>query len=481
MLATKKSRLFVIFLFTAAAFLRLWGLGNFDISPDEHHFIHEAYRFVTGDPYVVPRHHPFRHGVPFVGHPFLGGDLMIIMFKVFGPSVTTGRLVMALSNLIAVLGTYILGKILFGPRVALTALLLLVFLPHDVRYGRDAHLDPLLEATLLFAAISFWKVLNSQKLILGLWLGAASALVWAAKINGPFLFVFYGLALAAFTRIKNFPLWAKNHWQQLIIASVSFVIIFYLLVSPNAYFDALANPADPDIAGINKVLSQFVRDFYSFMFQRLIPHLYSFPFALLVPFGIYVSLKHRKPQHLFLLSLFLVYSHIFITHVGHSGEYGYVTLNPYFSLFAALALSRLHSPLRKIYIFTVLIFFTPLLILNGLRINIGPWAQTTMFNDSNFRYGQTTYRDAVKAINNLPESPKVLWIKNGDRNVPMMDIRSGVELWPFFELDTVDTVLLANPLFKDELVASGNFRQYQELSYKDKDNLWILRRESRGK
>ena len=159
-----KNHILVVFLLIIGVSLRLWGLGNFDISPDEHHFIQEAYRYITNDPYLVPRHHPFKHAIPFVGHPFLGGYLITFIFKIFGPSVATGRLIFAFANISALIGTYLLGRTLFGNRIAVVALALLVFLPHDVRYGRDAHLDPLLGATLIWSVYFYWKFLNSKKM-----------------------------------------------------------------------------------------------------------------------------------------------------------------------------------------------------------------------------------------------------------------------------------------------------------------------------
>ena len=125
----------------------------------------------------------------------------------------------------------------------------------------------------------------------------------------------------------------------------------------------------------------------------------------------------------------------------------------------------------------VLIFFIPLLILHGIRLDIGSWTQLTKFNDSNFRYGQKPYRDAIVAINKITPPPVVLWIKDGDRQVPMMDIRGNVRLWPFFELGSVDTILLANSQMKSELISKREFYQYKEFNFKGRDNVWILRRQ----
>ena len=456
--------------------LRIWGLGNFDISPDEHHFIQDAYRYFTSDPYTVPRHHPFRHGVPFVGHPFLGQDLMQISFRLFGPSVFSGRLVMALSNLFAVLGTYFLARTLFDKKIALLSLFLIVFLPHDVRYGRDAHLDPLLEASLVWAAIFFWKMLNSNKLFWGGLVGLASALVMTSKINGPFLFIFYGFALLIYTRIRNLQQWSKEHFKQIVLAVLSFSLLFFLFVDPKSYLDALINPADPEIATIDKIVGPFLDGGIKFM-TKIIFYLYGLPFATLVLFGLFILIKRHKSADLFLVALFLVYSHIFITHSGHSGEYGYITLNPYFVLMASVALLYFKPAIRKVALVVVLIFFIPLLILHGIRLDIGSWTQLTKFNDSNFRYGQKPYRDAIVAINKITPSPVVLWIKDGDRQVPMMDIRGNVRLWPFFELGSVDTILLANSQMKSELISKREFYQYKEFNFKGRDNVWILRRQ----
>ena len=136
----------------------------------------------------------------------------------------------------------------------------------------------------------------------------------------------------------------------------------------------------------------------------------------------------------------------------------------------------LSSTLRKVTLVIILIFFVPLLILHGLRFNIGHFTQLTNFNDSNFRYGQRTYRDAIVAINEITPPPIVWWIKDGDRQVPMMDIKGGVRLWPFFELNSVDTVLLADAEMKSELISNKEFYQYREFDYKGVDKVWMLRR-----
>jgi len=414
----------VLSLFAIGVLLRLWGLGNFDISPDEHHFIHEAYRYITGDPYIVPRWHAFRHGVPFVGHPFLGGDLIILSFKIFGASVTTGRLVLVISNIIAIAGTYILARTLFGKSVAIAALAFLVFLPHDVRYGRDAHLDPLLGATVVWAVFFFWKLLSQKKIYWGILAGFSAALVMATKINGPFLFAFYILATSLYTKINDLKKLISAHFVQIVLAGLFFIIPFVLLVAPQAYLDALVNPADPDIDSFSKVISVFMRDSYS-MTKRLVIHLYTIPFSILVVIGILKLLGRRRQEDFFLLSVLAVYAHIFVTHSGHSGEYGYITLNPYLSILAGIALYSLKPFIRKFVIFITLLFFLPIMVLHGLRLDVGPFTQLTKFNDSNFRYGQRPYRDAISAINKIPGSPVVLWVKDGDRHVPIMDVRGG--------------------------------------------------------
>ncbi len=470
-----KYNIIIFTLILIAAALRIWGLGNFDISPDEHHFIQDAYRYFTNDPYMVPRHHPFRHGVPFVGHPSLGQDLMQISFWLFSPSVFSGRLVMTMSNLFAVIGTYVLARMLFDKKIALLSLFLIVFLPHDIRYARDAHLDPLLEASLVWAVIFFWKMINSKEIHWGGWVGLASALVMTSKINGPFLFVFYGVAILLHTKIKNLPLWLKEHFKQIIVATLFFSILFFLIVDPKSYLDALINPADPEIATISKILSPFLHGGVSFM-AKIIFYLYSLPFVILVLFGFFILIKRHKPADLFLFTLFIVYSHIFITHSGHSGEYGYITLNPYFVLMVSVALLYFKPVIRKLALAMVLIFFAPLLILHGLRVDVGPFTQLTHFNDSNFRYGQRPYRNAIAAINEITPPPVVLWVKDSDRQVPMMDIKGGVQLWPFFELNSVDTVLLADAEKKSELISNNEFYQYREFDYKGMDKVWILRR-----
>lgn len=463
----------IIFLFLIAAVLRLWGLGNFDISADESHYISDAYRYFTGDPYSVPRHHPFQHPKPSMGHPFLAQDIMVVFFKIIGPSLYSGRLVMALSNLIALLGTFLLAKALYGKKTALLALLLLTFLPHDIRYARDAHLDPLLGASLIWAVLFFWKVLTSEKIYWGGLLGLTTALTMATKMNAPFLFFFYGLSLALYTKINALKSWIKSHAVQIVTAAISFATLFVFLVDPGSYLDGLLHPADPGFV-LSRLVSTFLGNHKGFT-PRLVLHLYTVPFIILTTVGVTILLIRRKQADLFLLSLLVVLSHIYITHSGGpSGEYGYIILNPYFTILAAIALISFKQKFRKLAFAIVMVFFLPILILHALRIDIGPFTQLTNFNDSNFRFGQTTYINAINSINQLPGTPIVLWIKDGDRTVPFMNIRGVVRLWPFFQLNEVDTVLLADKEMKNGLITSGQFAEYKNFHYRGKDNLWIL-------
>lgn len=464
---------FIVLLFTAGL-VRFWGLGNFDISPDEHHFIQDAYRLYTGDPYTVSRHHPFRHGVPFVGHPFFAQYWMILFFNLFGASVWAGRAVMVTANIIGLLGTYLLGRMLFGNRVGVLAVALLVLLPHDLRYARDAHLDPMLGATLIWAVIALWKLLATKTYHWAAWLGIVSAFVWATKINGLFLFVFFALAILFWKRKVPLLVWLRQYFPLFATAAGFFVITFGILVSAQAYLDAIVNPADPEIAGFSKVIAPFFTAGPQ-MVGHLITTLYSWPFALLVIGGLILILVRRSAQDLFLLSVVVAYGHIFVTHVGHSGEYGYITLNPYFGILAGLALLWMSHRARFPIAAIVILLFFPITVVHGMRLDVGKWTAFSKFNDSNFRYGQTVYKDAIAEINKLPGNPTVLWMRNGDRQVPFMEIRGGVRLWPFIELKDADTILVAQRQELEKYLTSGEFRIYKEFRFQQ-DMLWVLRR-----
>lgn len=464
----------LILLLVLAATIRFWGLGNFDISPDEYHFIQDAYRLYTHDPYMDARHHPFRHGQPFVGHPYFAQYWMILFFNALGPSVASGRAVMVVANLVALVGTYVLGSMLFSRKVGLTAAALLVLLPHDLRYARDAHLDPMLGATVVWSAIALWKVLTTKQHHWAAWLGVISAFVWATKINGLFLFVFFALAVLLWRKGVPLLAWIRQHVALLATAAGFFVVTLGILVSPGAYVDALVNPADPEIAGFSKVVMPFFTSGPQ-MVKHLISTLYSYPFALLVVLGLGRLLLRRGKADLFLLSILIAYGHIFITHVGHSGEYGYITLNPYFGILAASVVTGLPRRLAFPVAAVVVLLYFPITIVHGMRLDVGGFSQFSQFNDSNFRYGQTVYRDAIQAINELGGTPTVLWVRKGDRHAPLMEIRGGVRFWPLIPLAEADTVLTAHPEKVAELTSTHAFHVYRQFQFKD-DLVWLLRK-----
>lgn len=472
--SSRKYLLWFVVLLLTAGLVRFWGLDNFDASPDEHHFIQDAYRLYTGDPYTVARHHPFQHGQPFVGHPYFAQYWMILFFNALGSSVATGRTVMVVANLVALLGTYVLGSMLFSRKAGIIALALLVLLPHDIRYARDGHLDPMLGATLIWAVIALWKLLTTKTYHWAAWLGIVSAFVWATKINGPFLFVFFVLAVLFWKRQTSLLVWLRRHLSLFAMAAGFFVVTFVILVSPEAYLDALLHPADPEIAGLSKIAMPFFTAGPQ-MVGHLITTLYSWPFALLVIGGLVRILVRRSAQDLFLLSVVVAYGHIFVTHVGHSGEYGYITLNPYFGILAGLALLWMSHRARFPIAAIVILLFFPITVVHGMRLDVGKWTAFSKFNDSNFRYGQTLYRDAIAEINGLPGNPTVLWVRHGDRNVPFMEIRGGVRLWPFIELKDANTILVAQRQESEKYLTSGEFRIYKEFRFQQ-DVLWVLRR-----
>ena len=468
------SRWLFILIFLLAAFLRIWGIGNFDVSFDEDHYTHDAYRFLTHDPYMVPRHHTFQHAKPSTGHPFLVQFLMIGSYRLFGPTLTSGRLVSVLANLVALVGAFYLAYLLYGKKTAFLTMLFLTILPHDVRYARDAHLDAVMGATAVWATICFWKVLTTRSWKWGMGLGVMTALVLATKINGPFIFIFYLLGLVGYTRIGNTHLWLSQHWKQLVWAVGVCGVVFFLLIAPDAYLDGIIHPSDPSFQNPWRIVTGVV--FYGFtMVQRIVLYLYTIPFAILVITGLFLAMRRRQPQGLLLFSMWVAFSHVFFTHGGISGEYGYLMFNPYWAILAAVAYLKLGSTVRMGFISSFILMAVPLLILHGLRLDIGSMGALTPFNDSNYRYGQMTMRQAVWAINALPGKPVVLWVKDDRRPLPMLELSGNVSLGPFMDIKQVNTILVSEPSRMLELV-QGDFYIYQTLDNPKDIRIWILRR-----
>ncbi|MDP3724767.1 MAG: glycosyltransferase family 39 protein, partial [bacterium] len=255
-----------------ALLTRFWGLGDFDVSPDEYHFIGDAFRLFNNDPFMNARHHPFSHGVPFIGHPFLAQDLMVLFFRLFGPSVWAGRAVMAFANILTIMGVYLLGRWWISKKAGLLAMFLIIILPLDVRYARDAHLDSLLAANLTWATIALDRLLSTKRIFWAVIFGFFSALTIATKINGPILFLYDGaIFLLLFLFKKGMDL--RAHIHHVLFASFIFALVAFLLVDPSAYLDGLLHPSDP--VASTAIPWFFQGGWYHFVWLHLIPHFYT--------------------------------------------------------------------------------------------------------------------------------------------------------------------------------------------------------------
>lgn len=114
-------------------------------------------------------------GEPFNATPPLFSYAVYASFKVFGISDISARLVSILSEVIAVLGVYILAKELYNEKTASIAAVIFIFIPWDILWFGRAQTDPLMTALMTLSIALYVHAYKNNKSMLpfGITLGLA--------------------------------------------------------------------------------------------------------------------------------------------------------------------------------------------------------------------------------------------------------------------------------------------------------------------
>ncbi len=114
-------------------------------------------------------------GAPFNAVPPMFSYLVYASFKIFGISDITARLVSILSELIAILGVYILAKELYNEKTACIAAIIFISIPWNILWFGRAQTDPLMTALMTLAIALYVRAYKNDKSMLpfGITLGLA--------------------------------------------------------------------------------------------------------------------------------------------------------------------------------------------------------------------------------------------------------------------------------------------------------------------
>ncbi len=212
-------------LLVAAAVLFFSGLGSGTLwDQDEARYAQAAREILrTNDPITL-----HINGVPWFVHPPLYMWLAAVTGWALGFSEFSARLWSAVFGVVGVLGTYLLGRMLFGVR---TAALGAIILMTTFQYFVQAHLaifDVVLVAFMLLAFYSILRSLRESNPRLAVW-----AFVWAGLgtlTKGPIGLLLPGLVVAAFLGVRGeLHRWREIPWHAALGVYTGIALPWYLL------------------------------------------------------------------------------------------------------------------------------------------------------------------------------------------------------------------------------------------------------------
>ncbi len=179
----------VLLLLLLAGVLFSAGLGGYDLwPPDEPRFAEVAREMMQSGDYLVPR----VNGEPYKEKPPLLFWLIALASQPAGEvTAVTARIPSVLAGILTVLFTYLLGRRLFGPRVAFWSALVLMTAQRVWWQAHFGQIDMLLAACLTGALLAFasWRDSGRWHYLVLFYVASAAALY----AKGPGVLVFPGL------------------------------------------------------------------------------------------------------------------------------------------------------------------------------------------------------------------------------------------------------------------------------------------------
>ena len=213
---------------------------------------------------------PFAPGVQ--SHPYLFQGLIGLSIAIFGQTLFAARLISAIMAAAGVLAVYMLGRELFGRRVALFGALFLLTWPLHILFARLAMNQP---ADPLFTTLAFYF------LVRGLRRSAARDFVACGVLMGVAQLFYLGGRLAPLVLIAyvvyvglRSPHVIRQCWQGLLIMTLTFAftalpqhfyaLYFHLPLTTRAWVSVLGGQFDPRYSAyVGGLYDQLYRSFFA--------------------------------------------------------------------------------------------------------------------------------------------------------------------------------------------------------------------------
>lgn len=415
--------LLLLIVILIATFFRIWKLDAPDVTPDENHYITDAFRLYNKDPYISIRHHPFKHPTPSIGHPFLAQVVTASVFILFDSTIFTSRLAVALAGILtAVIILFFHDRL--GRWIALYAAILFSVSPFAVRYNRNAHPDSLFAFLLTLTVLLMWKYLNANNKIWLLFAGLVSGLAFSVKLNGVLsIALIFGLLLV----VKKGGLFTKKDFKttilEILFISVPFAAVSYLLNDPLAYLDGIVNPS---FTGWRFTSIDFWMTRITLM---SVPNLLASLFYLLSP-GMLVAYLYSlfyiifrdsgQIKRLLLSWQIILFPLVLIHGFTIDGSYGWLPLAVPIVFSVSYAMHK--SKLKPIAYLALAVTILPFTVLYGLRFAVLPTSGVLYSPVYNRTIGNNYYANVIDVVNKYaPQKANVLLLPQG--NYPLFSLR----------------------------------------------------------
>lgn len=243
--------LFFIFVILTSIFLAFWELDQVDLEASEDIYIADSVGYLRQDPYIVPRHHLRKPHAPASPHPFFVQLLTYLVFRIFGLSIFSARLLQASSLIITTLLVMFISYQLYKLSIlAIFSGFIYATIPLVVRFSRMAVLDPMLALIVALGMIWSWSLISVRGRhiyifagLCGLTLGISASI----KLTGIFYFIPFVILLFLFFIKSRKILYIKVF----LLFLFNGALVFVLFNDPYSYIYSWANFSDPKYKNIS--------------------------------------------------------------------------------------------------------------------------------------------------------------------------------------------------------------------------------------
>lgn len=343
----------------AGGVIRVWNLTGPDVLNDEALY---AMRAVGYFDYIASTNRqttpmiwfPERvwwQGLSFHDAPPLVFAVQWLFFKIFGETVFAARLPFVFAGLLAIYGTFLLGRLMAGPRVALVAASVMAAMNYHVWISRIGFLDGFVIVSAVFSLYFFLRAEKNSRLYLawGVFVGLGLLTKYTFLFMGPvFLFMLFGWWRGA---LRNYWFWGGVGIFLILISPVFIYNVMMVLTRghPDAALSTLVGMHPQDFSGLTRSASfgfarigASARGLVSGMSLAFLVSL-----ALAAIAGVFALLrKNERRRKVFTIWLTVIFALLMLGVAGGGDRYGVVTI-PFFAIGIAWAGSMLFAKLTR--------------------------------------------------------------------------------------------------------------------------------------